>query len=103
MDTLKSAWQEIKEELQNKKKQIYEEIGNYPPPIPACDQQFNYLLEERTRISQELRQIDTISQESLACKNPVEVLEGYLQSSSYISDETEQKIRNYLKGVSNQK
>ena len=36
------------------------EIGAYPPPIPACDAQFNFLLEKRRRLSQDSRQIQRL-------------------------------------------
>ena len=36
------------------------EIGTYPGPIPACDAQFNYLLEKRTRLSAELHRVDQL-------------------------------------------
>ncbi|MEZ4715595.1 MAG: hypothetical protein R2851_05830 [Caldilineaceae bacterium] len=35
-------------------KRIRREISAYPPPIPACDAQFNYLLEQRNQVAQEL-------------------------------------------------
>ena len=35
-------------------------IGAYPPPIPACDAQFNFLLEKRRRLSQDSRQIQRL-------------------------------------------
>lgn len=35
----------------------YEEISNYPPPIPACDEQFNYLLEKRDQLLRELARL----------------------------------------------
>ena len=34
--------------------QIVAEIRAYPPPIPACDAQFNWLLERRARIERAL-------------------------------------------------
>lgn len=36
------------------KARIEEEIRNYPAPIPACDAQFNYLLERRAEIESAL-------------------------------------------------
>ncbi len=29
---------------------IYRQIKNYPTPIAGCDEQFNFLLEERDRL-----------------------------------------------------
>ena len=33
-------------------KELNEEIGNYPSPIAGCDEQFDYLLERRTKLEQ---------------------------------------------------
>ncbi len=47
--------------LERERDRIFEQIRSYPPPIPACDDQFNYLLAERDRIARELvrtRQIE---------------------------------------------
>ena len=54
----------LKQELLQKKREIQSEINNYPPPIPACDQQFNHLLGQRSTISQNLRQIDSLTDEN---------------------------------------
>lgn len=50
-------WNELMQELEAKRLQIEVEIESYPAPIPACDQQFNYLLEQRGLVRQELRQL----------------------------------------------
>ncbi len=62
---LESLWKSIKDHLENERRRIYEEIKHYPTPIPACDAQFNYLLEERARIAQELDHLRALSKESL--------------------------------------
>jgi len=36
---------------------IKEEIKHYPTPIAGCDEQFNFLLSERDRLTQELKEI----------------------------------------------
>ena len=35
-----------------------EEIRTYPTPIPRCDAQFNFVYEQRARLSQWLNQLD---------------------------------------------
>lgn len=40
--------------LEAERDRILEEIRAYPPPIPACDEHFNHLLERRDQIEQEL-------------------------------------------------
>lgn len=56
----------IQTQLEQEKRRVNEEINNYPAPIPACDAQFNYLLEERARIFQELSRLDALLNESHA-------------------------------------
>lgn len=41
--------------LEKESQRIRTEIHTYPPPIPACDAQFNYLIEQRARATQEAR------------------------------------------------
>ena len=41
----------IHERLASELRRIREEIRRYPAPIPACDAQFNYLLESREALS----------------------------------------------------
>jgi hypothetical protein len=43
--------------LMAERDRINAEIRSYPTPITACDQQFNFLLEERTRIAIVLEQL----------------------------------------------
>ena len=51
---------EFKNQLNKVKIRVNKEIGNYPSPIPACDAQFNYLLEERSKITKALKQVDSL-------------------------------------------
>ena len=45
---------EHRRRLEQERARINREIRDYPAPIPACDEQFNHLLEERTRVAVEL-------------------------------------------------
>ena len=36
---------------------VKDEIKHYPTPIAGCDEQFNFLLSERERLTQELKEI----------------------------------------------
>ncbi|MFQ5938171.1 MAG: hypothetical protein ACE5LB_17350, partial [Acidiferrobacterales bacterium] len=88
---------DIRDYLESKKDKIYEEIRNYPPPIPACDLQFNYLLEERARISRELSRVDALITQDLRRKDRIKSIDEFIASSTYINDEMEQRIRSALK------
>jgi hypothetical protein len=50
----------VKRELEAAGRRVNEEIGTYPAPIPACDAQFNYLLEQRRKIAGELNRVETL-------------------------------------------
>ena len=81
-------WNKIRIQLENQKARLYEEIGHYPPPIAACDQQFNHLLEEQTRILGELARLNEAENNSLTADDPIQVLNDFIQSSPYIDLET---------------
>jgi hypothetical protein len=93
---VRSICHEIRGHLQHKREQITTEIRNYPPPIPACDAQFNYLLEQRARIEQALSQLDALQKEGPAHHARIDVLDEFIQSSEYIPDEVKQTVRIFL-------
>jgi hypothetical protein len=70
-ESVKAGWEKMRAILEDKKARIYEEIRNYPRPIPGCDQQFNHLLEQRTRVARDLNQIDEAFRKSLATGAPL--------------------------------
>jgi hypothetical protein len=55
-----SPWTELEDHLERARSAILAEIRNYPPPIAACDQQFNYLLEQRDRTNDALSRLASI-------------------------------------------
>ncbi len=49
--------QQIRAALVRERDRLYEEIKSYPPPIAACDEQFDDLLERRDRVARELARL----------------------------------------------
>jgi len=47
-----------REELEAARQRIQAEINRYPAPIPGCDVYFNDLLEQRSRICEQLSRLD---------------------------------------------
>jgi hypothetical protein len=84
---VQTIWQEIKNRIKQKKDAVFEEIVNYPPPIPACDVQFNFLLAERARLSQELKRVKDLSQKPLSQRAQLQAIEAYIVSSTDLDDE----------------
>jgi hypothetical protein len=83
----------IKVSLEAKRDQIYEEIRGYRPPIPACDVQFNFLLEERTRVFQELSRVNSLAKAKLPTGDLLALLDEFLRMSTCIDAETKQRMR----------
>ena len=50
------ALDDVKRLLTTAKAEVVAEIGAYPPPIPACDQHFNALLERQAALLQAQRE-----------------------------------------------
>ncbi len=96
LDVVQSVWQMIREQLEATRHQIHEAILNYPPPIPACDQHFNYLLEQRTGIAQELRRQKSFAEASLTSQTPGALIGEFVSSSIYVDDATKQKMGSML-------
>ena len=93
---LVAIWKDIRNHLDRERVRIFEEVRNYPTPIPNCDQDFNHLLEERSRMSQELDRMDALSKESIA-RGSRELVDEFIRSSAFIDDEVRKAIRSRLK------
>ncbi len=68
-------WHSFRLRLEALKETVAEEIRSYPPPIPACDVQFNRLLELRRLLPQELARLD------LAANDKLITIEEFIRSS----------------------
>ena len=87
------ALTEFKNQLEKAKIQVNKEIGNYPSPIPACDAQFNYLLEERSKISVALKRVDTLLTTCQTETVEIETIEELIKMSSQIDDGMAARLR----------
>lgn len=54
----RSDWDRLRLGMELLSKAVAEEILRYPAPIPACDDQFNHLLELRRLLPAELTRLD---------------------------------------------
>ena len=54
-------WQSFRLRVESLVESVSEQIQNYPPPIPACDAQFNHLLELRQTLPQELARLKLVA------------------------------------------
>ena len=94
---VESAWKEVESELEREHDRIYDAIRNYPPPITACDEQFDRLLEERDRISRELARLREVSQASLTHTDPAGLIDEFIRSASFIGEKARWRICSSLR------
>ncbi len=92
----RSLWTEISACLEARKQGLYEEIRAYPAPITACDQQFNYLLEQQARLFDELGRTREALKEIRPEQNPLGELAAFLDSSTSIDNPTRQRFRSRI-------
>ncbi|HXX82672.1 MAG TPA: hypothetical protein VEN29_01690 [Casimicrobiaceae bacterium] len=57
---MSNVCQSIRSRLEGERDRIHREIRDYPTPIPRCDAQFNYLLEQRDSIARELQRFESV-------------------------------------------
>ncbi len=91
------VWNQIRVVLEQERDRIYKEIRSYPPPITACDEQFNYLLEQRAQVSRELARMDEAARTPLSLLACRKFLDELVASSDLMPGESEQKLRSYLR------
>ena len=91
---------EIKAHLEAQKKRVYTEIRNTPMPIPGCDAQYNFLLEERARINQELKQLSVLSEDPLDSAGFVGTMRDFIEASHYIDPQVRCELNAALDATS---
>jgi regulator of replication initiation timing len=94
---VESVWGRIERHLDAEYDRVNGEIKRYPRPIPACDLQFNYLLEQRSRLAQELERLREAAGESFQAAAPKKLIEEFLRSSTSITDEVKHTVVSLLK------
>ena len=83
----------FKNQLEEVKVRVNKEIGNYPSPIPACDAQFNYLLEERSKISAAIKRVDDLLTKCQTEIVAIETIEELIRTSNQIDDGMAARLR----------
>jgi uncharacterized protein YicC (UPF0701 family) len=99
MGVVQSAWKRIGACLEKERDRIREEIRRTPPPIPACDLQFNHLLEQRARIGEELDRLQQAAKQSVTARESIRRIEAFLDSSTFVDEGAKRAIRSGLTGV----
>ena len=82
-DSAKSAWDRIRKHLEDERYRIVREIGRYPTPIPACDQDYNHMLAERERVNEELARLEEAEKRSVGAADPRITIDEFIRSSPF--------------------
>ena len=80
------------EYLDAKRIRMVEEIRAYPSPITACDAQFNYLLEQRTKLSHELDRLHRIDKGVLQGEWGMIRMREFIESSDCIHPDIKRQM-----------
>ena len=93
---LETVLQQVQQCLEAEKQRIAEEISYYPPPIPACDDQFNSLLEARSTLLQAVGQVRGMLAQQLTVDDAHDAskwLQKHMLTSRYLDSELKGEIR----------
>jgi len=73
---------------------ISRELATIPPPVPACDVDFNRLLEDRGRIADDLQRLNRM----LVTGESDEAIWCLCRESTFLSDAVKREIESLLRG-----
>lgn len=93
MSRLESVFAELRDFLHAAKKAVGEEIRTYPTPIPRCDAQFNYLYEQRLRLSDALERANTLAGHDDDSRELTTFLAAFAASPRFTEEASEQALR----------
>ncbi|HLJ91554.1 MAG TPA: hypothetical protein VKU02_00040 [Gemmataceae bacterium] len=93
---LESVCTRLRVHLEEERQRVREAIREYPRPIPACDVQFNHLLEERAGIGQELERIQEIAETSRRGGDAGSLLAAFLCSRGAVDRDLKEQLKSIL-------
>lgn len=91
--SLNAPWVAIRNHLEERMRRVQDEIRSYPAPIPACDAQFNHLLEERDALSSELARVRVSMNEESRFEIVRRSIDAFLSDSTCLGDAEKTEIR----------
>jgi hypothetical protein len=87
------AWKAIQAYLEAHKRDLLTRIHAYPPPITACDDQFNWLLERRDAVAGELARLDATVERGAAEREVDVAVDAFLRTSPCIDADATRRLR----------
>lgn len=90
-----AMFSQIRQRLESEMARVREEIRRYPAPIPACDAQFNHLLELRESLSSALARLRKLEANNAGSEGAA-FIEAFLDSSYDLGDTVRSEIRSII-------
>ncbi|MCH8035697.1 MAG: hypothetical protein IIC53_01065 [Proteobacteria bacterium] len=78
--TTDADWDALRARLARLQEAVAAEIGAYPAPIPACDAQYNHLLERRAALNEARARLDAAREGGAA------TVEDFLASTPVLAE-----------------
>ena len=85
----------IRERLEDEMNRVREEIRRYPFPIPACDAQYNHLLESREALSMVLARVRDLRSDNAPTRAGLSI-DDFLDASTDMDDTLKSEIRTII-------
>ena len=84
-DSVSDSGAQLRARLTQERERVLAELRAYPPAVPACDAQFNYLLEQRDGLGRELGRLDAILVADVDAQLKAQRLADFLCNSAFLN------------------
>ena len=95
-DDLRSIAVELRDYVARVRASVDDEIRTYPTPIPRCDAQFNFVYEQRGRLTELLNVLDSGLERGDPPSQLASVIAGFVASSPLRESDEERALRKRL-------
>ena len=99
LNRLRSIAVELRDYLARVRASVDDEIRTYPKPIPRCDAQFNFVYEQRARLTQLLNLLDAGLDQNDRSSQLASIIAGFVASSPLGDSCDERDLRKRLTAV----
>jgi len=96
---MRSIAVELRDYLVRARASVDEEIRTYPTPIPRCDAQFNFVYEQRSRLTEFVNILNAVLDREDPESTLASVLAGFIASSPLSDGIEESDLRTRLAAV----
>lgn len=96
LDHLRSIAVELRDYVAHVRASVDDEIRTYPTPIPRCDAQFNFVYEQRGRLTELLNFLDAEMDRGGRPSQLASIIAGFLASSPLRENDEERDLRKRL-------